>query len=104
MSVSPWNFSGREQTALQRRVKVSTQTVISPSFVRKIWPGYPDDVPPFDELVEELELLIPDIVLTDIELNLTRLVTEVSKQGLPMVPDNVYPSGGRDRVQHSCHG
>ncbi len=32
--------------------------------------GYPDDVPPLDVLVEELELLFPEIVLPDVELDL----------------------------------
>jgi hypothetical protein len=56
--------------------------------------GYPDDIPPFDELVEQLKLLVPDIVFPDIELDLTGFITEVCKQGFPVVPYNVYSSGG----------
>ena len=49
-----------------------------------------------DELVEEGKLLIAEIVLPDIQLDLSCLVTEVCKHRLPMVPDNVDPSGGRN--------
>ena len=62
-------------------------------------PGHADDVPPLDELVEEIELFVPEIVLPDIELDLTRLVPEVGKDGLAMVPDNVDPSRGRDALR-----
>ena len=55
----------------------------------------PDDVSPLDELVEEIELLIPKIVFTNIQLYLSRLITKVSKHGLPVVPDNIDPSGRR---------
>src|SRR5665647_791977 len=47
--------------------------------------GHPNDVPPLDELVEELELLLAEIILTDIELDLATLVPDVSKDGLAMV-------------------
>ena len=60
--------------------------------------GHPDDVPPLDELVEEIELLLPDIVLPDIELDLAGLVPEVGKDGLAMVADNVDPPCGRVTV------
>jgi len=60
--------------------------------------GNPDDVSPLDELVEELELLLAEIVFTDIELDLTTLVPYVSKDGFAMVPDNVNPAGSGDRI------
>jgi hypothetical protein len=59
--------------------------------------GNPDNISPFDELVEQIELLVPDIVLPDIELDLSGLVPEVGKEGFSMVPYNIYPSGSRHR-------
>ena len=57
--------------------------------------GNPNDISPLDVLVEELELLFPEIVFPYIELDLTRLVAEIGKDGLSMVPDNVDSSSGR---------
>ncbi len=67
--------------------------VISPEFCPEYVARYPDDVPPLDELVEEIELDLPDIVLPDVELDLAGLIPEVGKQGLAMVADNVDPAG-----------
>ena len=64
-----------------------------PEFCPEHVAGYPDDIPPLDELVEEIELLLPDIVLPDVELDLTSLVPKVGKQGLAVVADNVDPAG-----------
>jgi hypothetical protein len=58
----------------------------------------PDDVSPFDELVEELELLFAEIVFTNIELDLATFVPYVSKDGFAMVSDNVNPAGSGDRI------
>ncbi len=64
-----------------------------PEFCPEHVARYPDDIPPLDELVEEVELLLPDIVLPDVQLDFTTLITEVGKQGLAMVADNVDPAG-----------
>jgi hypothetical protein len=54
---------------------------------------YPDNISPLDKLVEEFELLIPKIVFPDIQLDLSCFVTEVSKHGLAVIPDNIDPPG-----------
>jgi hypothetical protein len=60
--------------------------------------GNPNDVSPLDELIEELELLLAEIVFTDIELDLATLVPDVSKDGFAVIPDNVNPAGSGDRI------
>ena len=55
--------------------------------------GNPDDISPLDELVKEFELFIAKIVFPDIQLDLSCFITEVSKYGLAVVPDNIDPSG-----------
>lgn len=60
--------------------------------------GNPNDVSPLDELVEELELLLAEIVFTDIKLDLATLIPYVSKDGFAMIPDNVNPACSGDRI------
>jgi hypothetical protein len=60
--------------------------------------GNPDDIPPFDELAEEIKLILSDIVFPDIELDLSGFIAEICKEGFSVVPDNVYSSGGGDQL------
>ena len=58
--------------------------------------GYPDDVPPFNELIEELKLLLSEIVLPDIQLDLSRFITKIGKDCFPVVPDDKNSPRRRD--------
>ena len=56
--------------------------------------GDTDKVAPLDELVEEIERIVAEVGLADIELDLPGLVTEVGKDRLAMVADNIDPACG----------
>ncbi len=77
---------------MQSSVSVSTQIVISPSFVLKTWPVTPTKSPRSMNWLKKSNASSPRSAFRDIELDLAVLVTEVGEDRLPVVADDVEPS------------